>query len=218
MTGDPAEDRVDPCLQRRAVARIRQLVQDIEHQRLGIDLTQNGRGFPHRHRATAEGFDGQAKRLKVLGEFFQARAIAGAQLDDLGDQQGLRGDAVFGHLRLQLFIDQPLMGCVLIDQNHAALGLGHDVVLVHLRPRRAQRKALQPGRIRGRIDQVGLRFVAGRGHFPEPLERRGSLRRLPLVGRHPRRGRGAIHLVDPRWTNRSSPRRTIAHRFRPHGT
>ena len=52
-----------------------------------------------------------------------------------------------GERRLQPLIDDALMRGVLVDHDHAVAGLRDDVVLVHLRARRAERP----------VDQVGLR-------------------------------------------------------------
>ena len=65
----------------------------------------------------------------------------GVELDHLGDQQHLAGEAAIGEGLLHPLVDQALMGGVLIDDDERSLGLGDDEGLVHLRPRRAERIA-----------------------------------------------------------------------------
>ncbi len=75
----------------------------------------------------------QTQARKVGGNLHQQRHVRLGHLDDLGDQQGLRGDAIIRHLALEFFIDQPFVGGVLVDNDHPIGGLGDDVVLVDLR-------------------------------------------------------------------------------------
>ena len=46
------------------------------------------------------------------------------------------------HIGLHFFIDQPFVGSVLVDDNHAVRRLRHDISFVQLRPRRAERDDL----------------------------------------------------------------------------
>mmetsp|Transcript_3397 Transcript_3397/g.5938 ORF Transcript_3397/g.5938 Transcript_3397/m.5938 type:complete len:232 (+) Transcript_3397:868-1563(+) len=107
----------------------------------------------------------------------------GAEGDDLGDQQRLPGDAIRGHLRLQFFVNETFVGGVLIDQHDAERRLCNDVILMHLRARRAERavtldhRLIDAGRGRG---PMRCGFV----HLPDRRE-------APLLSR-------AVHLVDPR--------------------
>ena len=66
-------------------------------------------------------------------------AAFGVELDHLGDQQHLAGEAAIGEGLLQPLIDEALMRSVLIDDDEGGLGLGDDEGVVHLRPRGAER-------------------------------------------------------------------------------
>jgi hypothetical protein len=58
-----------------------------------IDRTQKRRRLAHGNGAGAEGLQRQAQRGQLVGMVKQPRRIGGRELDDLGDQQRLRGDA-----------------------------------------------------------------------------------------------------------------------------
>ena len=70
-----------------------------------------------------------------------ARAVL-AHLDDLGQQQRLALHALGLELVLELLVQQALVRGVLVDDHHALVGLRHDVGLVQLRARHAQRIVL----------------------------------------------------------------------------
>ncbi len=151
VTGNAGQDRLDPGLHGLAAAQIREFVQDVADHRLGIDLAQNRRGFAHRDGPTAKGFNGQAQSGQVAGDLHQLCRFTGRQLHDFGDQQCLCGHPVFGHLAFQLFINQPFMRRVLIDDHHAGCGLCDDVILVDLTTRGTQRQGFGGRFIRLRI-------------------------------------------------------------------
>jgi hypothetical protein len=87
---------------------------------------------------------------------------------------------------LHPLIDQPLVGGVLVDDDHAVAGLGDDVGLVHLGPRRAER-------IVDRIERHGRRglgepgLVGRLGSVGRTSARPGSpaARRAPLAAGRP---------------------------------
>ena len=109
------------------------------------------------------------------------RCLIVGEFDNLGDQQGLRGNTVLGHLRFKLFVHQPLMGGVLINDDDAVFGLGDDIILMHLRAGGPQ------GQIIGLI--FNHRFDACRGGFTETrglgLKRHGACAET-----------GPVHLID----------------------
>ena len=69
----------------------------------------------------------------------EQRRGVGIEVDDERRQQRLALDRALLALALELLIDDALMRRVLVDNDDAVPGLGDDVVLVHLRPRRAKR-------------------------------------------------------------------------------
>ena len=104
-----------------------------------IDLTQNGRRLAYHHGAEAERLEHQAHLGQLGGTGSEAPRAVLAQLDHFGQQQRLALHALGLELVLQPLVHQPLMGGVLVDDHHALVGLGHDVGLVELRARDAQR-------------------------------------------------------------------------------
>ena len=142
MAGHPAQDRLHPHLQGLRPPQVRQLVQHIPQQRRRRHRAQNGRGFAHRHRAAAKGFDPKAQLRQVLRHLQKPRRIRAGKLNDFRDQQRLRLDPRFRHLPFQPLIDQPLMGRMLIDNHHPGCRLRDDVILMQLRARRPQRPRL----------------------------------------------------------------------------
>ena len=99
--------------------------------------------------------------------FEQQRRVLFPHLDDFGDEQELPRDAPAGKGRLQLLVDDALVGGVLVHEHHAAGGFGNDVGLVKLGARGAERLF---GRLSGRagrgILQCGLRLLGEAPHRP----------------------------------------------------
>jgi hypothetical protein len=93
-----------------------------------------GRHLAHHHRAGPEAVDDQAAGGKLLGMGGQPLGGRGIEIDDLGHQQRLGGDAGAVARRLEALIDQPLVGGMGIDDHQPVAGLGENVVVVHLRP------------------------------------------------------------------------------------
>ena len=135
--------------------------------------------FPQQDRAGAEAFDDEAELLERRRMFDQQRGGVGIEIDDDGAQQYLALDAVLGALALQAFIDDALMGGVLIDDDDAVARLRDDISVVHLRARRAERR-LEIGRRRRRDIR---RRVGGGRKIGEAL-----LRGLGEAGWRSRRG------------------------------
>ena len=99
--------------------------------------------------ATAPGPKASSTRPK-LRELGCARGepfdIGLVELDDLGDQQDLPRDAVTLQRGLHALIDDALVRGVLIDDHDAVARLRHDVSLVQLRARSAERAVDEIGR------------------------------------------------------------------------
>ena len=123
-----------------AVAELRELVGEIAHQALHVDLAQKRRRFAHHHRALTERLDHQAQFGQLVDTRGQPRDAAFVELDHFGQEQDLARDAGRGDRRFHALVNQPLMRRMLIDDDDAVIGLGDDIGLVQLRPRRAQRE------------------------------------------------------------------------------
>ncbi len=109
----------------------------------------------------------QTVARKLLGARQQPLHIGLVQLDDFRDQQDLPRHAAAVDRRLHALVDKPLMRGVLIDHHQPVTRLRHDISLVNLRARRAERTIEQFGR---GLDDVGARI----GHRFADLE--GGLR------------------------------------------
>ncbi len=151
--------------------------------RLGIHLAQNGRRFAHRDGIAAKGLDPKAQAAQILRDLQQASARVSRKVHDLRDQQSLCCHAILRHLGFQLFIDQPFVGGVLVDDHQTGLRLCHDIVLMHLPARHAQWKI------------TCFCFGLGNRVFNPPAIRR---RHLSECWRCPRPVAGAVHLIYPR--------------------
>ena len=71
--------------------------------------------------------------------------VVAAEFHHFGNEQKLARDTALGERVFQPLVDQPLMGRVLIDQDHGVRGLGEDVGLVQLRAGGAERAGFQFG-------------------------------------------------------------------------
>ena len=117
-----------------------QRIHHIADQPRRVAVFQQGRHFAHTDRAGAESFQHQPQTFKHRRGFDQSRHLALVHVDNHGDQQALPGNAAGFALAFQLFIDQPLMGGVLVHQDQAIARLGDDIGLMHLRPRGTERR------------------------------------------------------------------------------
>ena len=149
-----------------------------------------------------------------------ARRVASSSSTISGISRICRCTPFFESDALQPLIDDALMRGVLVDDDQAVAGLRHDIGLVDLRARRAERPIDQVGRrlrleahvgrrradIEGRLVLFGKRGGAGKGRHPADGIRRRALP-VPIAG--PRRdhraergdcraaaiGRGALALA-----------------------
>ena len=161
------------------IAHLAELVGEIAHQPLHVDLAQHRRRLAHHHGAQAERLQHQPHLGELVGALRQAARAVLADIDDLGQEQRLALHAVGLQLILQALVRQPLVGGVLIDDHHALVGLGDDIGLVQLGTRHAQRVvlAVAVGCLGGSVDARRRR-----------IERRHELhRRFGEAARH-RRG------------------------------
>ena len=132
MAGHGGAHLFQPFLQRQGLAVLGQIVGDIADQAGDVSLAQQGRGFADQDRAGTKGLNHQAQRRQFVGTGGDPLGLGGIELDHLGQQQHLARDTALRHLHFHPFVDQPLVGRVLIDDHDAVPGLGHDVGLVHL--------------------------------------------------------------------------------------
>ena len=150
----------------------------------------------------------QAELRKLVRARGEPLDIGLVELDDLGDQQDLPRDAGLLQRRLHALVDDALMRGVLVDDHDAVARLRHDVGLVQLRARRAERAVDQVWRGFGRDPRVGRRRAGVerrlRG-FGEARQRGRALRqrtrrRVAPVPAAPRRrcsGRNAAMVASP---------------------
>ena len=100
----------------------------------------------------------EAEARQFVGAREQPLDVGLVELDDLGDQQDLPRDAGLLERGLHALVDQPLVRGVLVDDHEAVARLRHDVGLVHLRARGAERPVEQVGARLRRLDaRVGRR-------------------------------------------------------------
>ena len=113
----------------------------------GVDLAEQARRpAAHRDGARTERLDDEAVAGELVGARDQPLDVGLVELDDLGDQQDLAGDAALLQRRLHALVDEPLVRRVLIDDDDAVAGLGDDVGLVHLGARGTERAVDLAGR------------------------------------------------------------------------
>ena len=138
MAGHGRGDAVEPGLQRVDGVVVGDLVGEVADQRLHIGLAEHGRRLAHRDRARAEALDAEAEAPERLGMRGEPRHVVLGQVDDLRQKQHLRRQRPRPHRLLQRLVDQPLMRGMLVDDDERIARLRDDVVLVDLRPRRAE--------------------------------------------------------------------------------
>ena len=156
--------------------------------------------------ATAPGperLEHQAERGKLAGARGQALDVGLVELDDLGDQQDLARDAGLVERGLHALVDEALVRGVLVDDDEAVARLRHDVGLVQLRARGAERPVEQIGRGLGRPRRA-RRPTARRRRRPPARPRRS--RRSAAARRASGRARIAGRAGERR---QSQPRRGV---------
>ena len=134
---DPAQNGIDPRAENAAVAAIGQLVEDVFQECVAIHLPEDRRRLPHGDGARPERFQNEAQSRQLLHHFQNTPRLR-PEVHDLRHQKRLAPHAIVRHLPLQPLIDQPLMRRVLIDDDKSIPRLRDDVILVKLRPRRAE--------------------------------------------------------------------------------
>src|SRR5271166_5013541 len=116
-----------------------------------IALSDDRRRLADENRAGAETFDHKAERSQFLGLRLDERRRVRIEVDHERGQQRLPLDPLPLALALELFIDDPLVRRMLVDDDEPIRGLGDDVVPMHLRPRGAERRGeVALGRFGGR--------------------------------------------------------------------
>ena len=130
------------------------------------------------------------------------------ELDDLRYQQRLARDAARRQLMLHALVDETLMGGMLVDDDDAVGGLRHDVGLVQLGARRAER-------IVARRAIGGLWHRRARRRRQHALQLRRAVERR--IGRGGRLGEAARQHGTRAPARRRRPRPEAAERGRRHG-
>ncbi len=138
---------------------------DVAHEVGHLGASEHRRHLAHHHGAGAETLQHQADASERLGVIHEALDGRGIEVDHLGHQKRLGGGLAPGAGVLHLLVDEALMRGVLVDDDEAVAGLGDDVVLVQLRPRRPQRAVEQVIDDRGLMGaRIGRRRLeAGKG-------------------------------------------------------
>src|SRR5271157_180539 len=103
-----------------------------------IALSDGRRRLANENRAGAEALDDEAQRRELFGVRLEQRRRVRVEVDDERGEERLPHDALALALALQLLIDDPLVRRVLVDDDEPVRGLGDDIGLVHLRPRRPE--------------------------------------------------------------------------------
>src|SRR5580704_19100572 len=139
---------------------------EIANEAGAIDLPKKRRRLAQRHRARTESLYHQTKARQFFGTGDEPLDVGFVELDDLWNEQNLPRYARFLDRRLELLVDDALVRGVLVDDDQAVAGLRHDIGLVHLGARRAERPVDQFG--------GGLRLDAKIGRRRADIE--GGLR------------------------------------------
>ena len=101
-----------------------------------IAMGDDRRRLADERRAGAEGLDDEAEPGQLLAVRLDQRRRVRVEVDHQRRQKRLPLDPDPLALALELFIDDPLVRRMLVDDDEPVRGLGDDVVPVHLRPRR----------------------------------------------------------------------------------
>lgn len=132
MAGHTAENCIDPSFYEVAAPICNQLVSYVTHKRLRIDLSEQGRGFPHRNGGSSELLYDKPECLQIIRNFEYTGSLCISEFDDFRDQKRLTRSPVFSRLCLQSFVDQAFVCRVLIHDDNPIARLRDDVVLMHL--------------------------------------------------------------------------------------
>ena len=97
------------------------------------------RGFAHHDRAGAKTLDDEAEASQLLRMRVDQRRRLGIEIDDERREQHLPLDPALIAFALEPLIDDAFMRRVLVDDDDPVACLSDDVILVHLRSRRAER-------------------------------------------------------------------------------
>ncbi len=89
----------------------------------------------------AERLDLQAEAGEDVAASEDLVGLDGGQLDRLGDEQALGFDPAALDAALQLLVQDPLVQGVLVDDDHAVVGLGDQVAVVDLDRLRERRRS-----------------------------------------------------------------------------
>ena len=113
---------------------------EIANQAGEVPLRDDRRRLAHDDRAWAESLDEETERSELPGVRVDEGRRIRLEVDDERVQQRLPLDALPLALAFQFLVDDALMRRVLVNDDDFVRRLGDDVAVVHLRPRRPERR------------------------------------------------------------------------------
>ena len=142
------------------------------------------RGFdrrrPHVDGPLAEALNFESEGVEALAVVGRRRDQARFQLHDLGQQQRLAGGGCAPQPAEEAVVEDPLVGCVLVDQDDPIRPFGHQVAVQHL-AQWAQQGCRRGG---GRLDLQGDVTGTRRGTRGHRLQRHREDPRTAQRGQH----------------------------------
>ena len=149
MTSHCGKDMIEAFFQQQRRAVLSQVISNVANERLDIALAQHRRHRADQQGGRAEPLDRQAKPGERRRRSLDPVAVRLVQFHHFRDQQRLAGcHCPLCAGGLEPFQHEPFMRGVLIDDDQAVLGLGHDIGVGDLPARDAQR-------------MIGLRGIHG---------------------------------------------------------
>ena len=102
-------------------------IEDIGDEGSDRGAGESGRYLPHEDGARAERLEREAQAVEIGGRGDEALRLAGSHLHHVGNQQALTGNAAPCAFAFQPFIDQALVGGMLIDEDKTIVITTHQV-------------------------------------------------------------------------------------------
>ena len=134
------------CLRRQWIVALPQHLQDVQHRSLDIRHDQDRRDRSHEITGSTKRLQLKAGLVEPVQVFGQNPCQQRIKIQGHGLEQRLRLDDFLRDLYHHLFVEDALVGGVLIDEIHALRALGHNVGLSYLADGTQQR---QPYRSHG---------------------------------------------------------------------
>ncbi len=111
---------------------------EIADQAGAIDFAEQRWGLAQSNSTRAKSLDDQAIARELIGAGDKPLDIALIEFDNFRNEKDLSGHAILGDRLFQAFIDDTLVGGVLVDNDKSITGLRHDIGVVDLRTRGAE--------------------------------------------------------------------------------